>query len=109
MTHREQVAHQSTGCVLGENTVTIYRTRNNEHPLTTARLRRALARVYLGGGFCQFHWYRIIVPHCPPRLLAVESGFWGGAPTRFPLLFIHINGYRRFTPQEYRYRGAPPL
>ena len=28
----------------------------------------------LGGGFCQFHWYRIIVPHCPPRLLAVESG-----------------------------------
>ena len=28
----------------------------------------------LGGGFCQFHWYRIIAPHCPPRVLAVESG-----------------------------------
>ena len=39
-------------------------TRNNEHPLTSARLRRARARVHnLGGGFCQFHWYRIIVPH----------------------------------------------
>ena len=27
-----------------------------------------------GGGFCQFHWYRIIFPHCPPGRLAVESG-----------------------------------
>ena len=62
-------------------------TRNNEHPLTTARLRRALARV-LGGGFCQFHCYRIILPHCPPGRLAVESAP-GVDPTSTvrPLLF----------------------
>ena len=47
-------------------------TRNNSHPLTSARLKPS-ACASIGGGFCQFHWYRIIFPHCPPGRLAVES------------------------------------
>ena len=36
-------------------------TRNNSHPLTSARLKPS-ACASIGGGFCQFHWYRIISP-----------------------------------------------
>ena len=52
---------------------------NTVPPATTSILllrpgyAERLREYNLGGGFCQFHWYRIIVPHCPPRLLAVES------------------------------------
>ena len=42
-------------------------------PAEAERLREYV----LGGGFCQFHWYRIIFTHCPPGRLAVESGVDG--------------------------------
>ena len=52
-------------------------TRNNSHPLTSARLKPSACASILGGGL----WHRIIFSLCPPGRLGVASGSTAFGPS----------------------------